>query len=30
MMESMKASLSKYIVKRRLEGGEFLYVYRPR
>ena len=30
MMESMKVSLSKYIVKRRLEGGEFLYVYRPR
>ena len=26
----MKAVLSKYIVKRRLEGGEFLYVYRPR
>ena len=26
----MKAALSKYICKRRLEGGEFLYVYRPR
>ena len=29
-MDSMKAQLAKYILKRRLEGGEFLYVYRPR
>ena len=29
-MDSMKAQLSKYILKRRLDGGEFLYVYRPR
>ena len=29
-MDSMKAQLAKYIMKRRLDGGEFLYVYRPR
>ena len=29
-MDSMKAQLAKYILKRRLDGGEFLYVYRPR
>ena len=29
-MDSLKAQLSKYILKRRLDGGEFLYVYRPR
>ena len=29
-MDSLKAQLSRYILKRRLEGGEFLYVYRPR
>ena len=25
----MKLVLSKYIVRRRLEGGEFTYVYKP-
>ena len=29
-MDSLKAQLSRYILKRRLDGGEFLYVYRPR
>ena len=29
-LDSMKAQLAKYILKRRLDGGEFLYVYRPR
>ena len=28
-MQDLKLVLSKYIVRRRLEGGEFSYVYRP-
>ena len=28
-MQDMKLVLSKYIVRRRLEGGEFTYVYKP-
>ena len=28
-MQDLKLVLSKYIVRRRLEGGEFTYVYRP-
>ena len=28
-MQDLKLVLSKYIVRRRLDGGEFTYVYRP-
>ena len=28
-MQDLKLVLSKYIVRRRLEGGEFSYVYLP-
>ena len=29
-MQDLKLILTKFIVKRRLEGGEFTYVLRPR
>lgn len=29
-MQDLKLILSKYIVRRKLEGGEFVYVYRPK
>ena len=29
-MQDLKLALSKYIVRRKLEGGEFVYVYRPK